>query len=87
MRNKKQNLAWVYSSHFEHDDGDVQKLDHTATNTLTGEIKDIDYTPYDEMPPEVFSAFVSLGFPPRRGGAPWHAVDVLAAISQQGAAT
>lgn len=81
MDNEMKQPIWRYESAVGNDDGDVRKLDHIAINDQTGETVSIDYTPYAQIPPDVFQAFVALGFPPRPNNGPWTDREVWAALS------
>lgn len=57
--------GWTYSSDYEHDDGDVRKLAHWATND-DGRVVDLDFSPYNNRVKKIsFEAMVELDFPSR----------------------
>lgn len=56
---------WTYSSDYEHDDGDVRKLEHYATHT-DGRVINLDFSPYNNRVKNIsLEAMVELDFPGR----------------------
>lgn len=58
--------GWTYHSEYEHDDGDVRKLDHWVTHE-DGRRVDLPFSPYNSrVRPVSIEAMVELGFPSSR---------------------
>jgi len=57
--------GWTYSSDYEHDDGDVRKLEHYATHE-DGRVVNLDFSPYNSRVKNIsLEAMVELDFPRR----------------------
>ena len=64
------------------DDDDVRKIWHYA-KTPDGDVVDIDFTPYDYMNREIFTAWVEQGMPERKGPGPLRKEDFITSESRE----
>lgn len=63
--------GWTVYSNDDHSDEEVTKFTFTAVHAGSGEEHVLDHSPYEWVSKEAFLAYLHLGFPSRKGIAPW----------------